>query len=324
MMKMVKNAEAEITRKRKFPSEIVVLVAFVLLFIAFSIISPNFITLKNLMNVLMYASILGVIATAMTMVILSGGLDISVGSVIGLTATITAVVVNDGYGVVAGIASGVVVGGVCGLINGFSITILRVNPLITTLATMSLFRGIAGVLVNGISVVIVGDEIQWIGMGYIADIIPICSVIMLASFAVIWYVLKYTPFGRKVYAIGGNAEASRLAGINVRNVRLIIYIVCGLMAGLGGVIMASQTGCGVPMAGEGYEMDVIAAVILGGTALSGGKGKILGTLIGVLILAVLSNGLTLLSVGMYIQKIIKGLVLLGAVVFDVVRGGGYK
>jgi ribose transport system permease protein len=189
---------------------------------------------------------------------------------------------------------------------------------------MSIFRGTALLTTNGLSQIISNQDFKWLGRQYFYGIIPVCVIITLILFLIVGYVLKYTPFGRKIYSIGGNPEASRLAGINVSRVRWIAYTTCGLMAGLSGVLTASQTGAALPVAGLGAEMDVIGAVVLGGVSLAGGKGKIAGTFLGVLILATLSNGLTLLNVMSFWQTIAKGFVLLFAVALDVARGGGYK
>jgi ribose transport system permease protein len=276
------------------------------------------------MNVLLYSSVIGISACGMTLVLLMGGLDISVGSIFGLSAILAGLVLkstnNAFLGVIAGLATGIV----CGLMNGALITKLKINPLITTLATMSIFRGTAMLLVNGLAVIIASESFKLIGRKYLFNSLPISVLIMMVLFIFIGYLLYYTPFGRKVYSIGGNAEASRLAGINVNGIRLNVYSINGLLAGLSGVILASQTGAALPVAGTGAELDVIGAVILGGVALSGGKGKIYGAFFGVLILATLQNGLTLMNVPSFWQTVAKGFVLLFAVTLDVARGGGYK
>jgi ribose/xylose/arabinose/galactoside ABC-type transport system permease subunit len=308
----------------KVTTVVTVLLAYVLLFVLFSVIAPYFLTLRNIMNMLLYSSVIGITVTGMTMILLSGGLDISVGAVIGLSGMVAGIAVKYGVPVPAAILLSLVTGALCGTVNGLLITKLHINPLITTLATMSIFRGIALLTTNGLSQIISNQDFKWLGRHYLVGIVPVCVIITLILFLVVGYVLKYTPFGRKLYSVGGNPEASRLAGINVNRVRWIAYMTCGLMAGLSGVLTASQTGAALPVAGMGAEMDVIGAVILGGVSLAGGKGKIAGAFLGVLILATLSNGLTLLNVMSFWQTIAKGLVLLFAVALDVARGGGYK
>ncbi|MCG8402843.1 MAG: ABC transporter permease [Firmicutes bacterium] len=199
----------------------------------------------------------------------------------------------------------------------------KINPMITTLSTMSIFRGIAYLSNNGISIVINDSAFKWIGRGYIGPI-PFIILLMLISFAGIWYLSKYTAFGRKIYATGSNYRASYLSGINTDRVIWIVYTLSGMMAGISGILMAAQSGAGLPIAGEGYEMTVISACILGGTSLSGGKGSIVGTFLGILMLTTISNGLTMLTVPTFWQQIIKGVILLISVLIDVIRSGGYK
>lgn len=305
-------------------TDLTVFGAYILLFTLFSVISPFFFAYNNIMNIFLYSSVIGISASAMTLVLLSGGLDISVGSIIGLSGVVAGMMLQWVDSAMLAIMAGLFVGILCGVMNGLLITKLKVNPLITTLATMSIFRGTAMLLVNGLAVIVSNAKFKILGREYIFNAIPISVIIMVILYVLIGYILYYTPFGRRVYSIGGNSEASRLAGINVSNVRLIVYTICGLFAGLSGVIMASQTGASLPVAGTGAELDVIGAVILGGVSLGGGKGKIYGAFFGVLILATLGNGLTLMNVPSFWQLVAKGFVLLFAVVLDVARGGGYK
>lgn len=311
-------------KKRTLSTEMTVLIAYIAIFVIFSFIAPYFFTVSNLMNIFLYSSVIGICATGMTMIILSGGLDISVGSIIALSGMVTGLIMSKGGNVVIAIIAGLITGAICGAINGVLITRFKIVPIIATLATMSIFRGTAMLTTNGQSQLISADSFKWLGRGYFLNFIPYCVIIMAIMFLAIGYILKCTPFGRKVYSIGGNSEASRLAGINVSNIRFVIYVVCGLLAGLSGIVTASQTGTAIPAAGTGLEMDVIGAVVLGGTSMNGGKGSIVGTLLGVLILATLSNGLTLMNVMSFWQTIAKGIVLIIAVMLDVARGGGYE
>ena len=309
--------------KKNMTTITVLLIIYALLILVFSLLTPYFLSIRNLFNIGQYASVLGLIAIGMTIVILSGGLDISVGSIVAVTGMIVATTFPENGSVILMIALGLAIGLVCGSINGFLIAYAKITPIITTLATMSIFRGVAYLWTDSISVFIVNDNFKWIGRGYLG-VFPIPLILMLLVFLVFWGILKYSGFGRKVYAIGGNAQACYLSGIIVRRVQLKIYIVCGVLSGLAGTMLASQTSSGLPQAGLRIEMDIIAAVVLGGTTLAGGKGHVFGSLIGVLILATLGNGLTLLNVPSFWQLIVKGFVLLFAIVLDVVRSRGYS
>jgi ribose/xylose/arabinose/galactoside ABC-type transport system permease subunit len=188
---------------------------------------------------------------------------------------------------------------------------------------MSIYRGFAFISNNGISLPIVNVDFGFLGRGYVG-VFPVSLILMFLVFILFGVIMKYSAFGREVYSIGGNSKASHLAGINVRLIRLIVYIICGATAGLSGTILASQIGAGVANGGTGYELDVIAAVILGGTSLSGGKGTILGSLFGVLILVTMNNGMNLLGIQAFWQMVAKGVILMLAVILDVIRGGGYE
>jgi ribose transport system permease protein len=310
-------------KKISFSTEMALLLAYLVMIIFFAIASPYFLSIRNFLNIGLAASIIGIAATGQTLVLLSRGLDISVGSIIGFVGIVTATMMQSGMSVPGAVLVGLTLGFGCGLINGLIITKLRINPLITTLATMAIFRGLAFVYSEGLSVLITNPSFKIIGRQFILGI-PVAVIIMVILYVGMGYLLNYTKLGRSIYAVGGNPHASHLSGINVDRVRLTLYAICGVTAALSGVVLASQTGTGLPQAGTGMELDVIAAVILGGTSLAGGKGKITGTLLGVLILATLNNGLILLNVPSFYQMIAKGGVLLIAVMFDVLRGGGYK
>jgi ribose transport system permease protein len=217
----------------------------------------------------------------------------------------------------------IVVALVCGMINGFSVAFLRINPIITTLGTMMIYRGIAFKITEAKALGVTGVFFSAVGSGRILGI-PVSVYIMLGLYLLVHIMLTYTAYGKRVYAVGGNPEASFISGIDVKMVRFWGLVVSGAAAGLAGLVFVSQVGATVPTAGQGGLMDVITAVILGGISLSGGKGKVAGTLIGVLILAILSNGMVLLSVQSYYQAIVKGGVILMAVFVDSVRGGGFK
>jgi ribose transport system permease protein len=310
--------------KFSITTEFTVFIAYIIVFILFSILAPYFLTVRNVMNIFMYSSVIGIAATGTTLVLLTGGLDISVGAVIGITGVVSGLIQQATGNIALAILSGLITGILCGAFNGLLITRLKISPLITTLATLSIFRGIALLSTGGLTLIIASKSFKVLGRGYLLNIIPYSVIIMATLFIYFGYLLHSTPFGRKIYSIGGNAEASRLAGIKVNVVRFIVYVIGGLVAGLSGVIVASQTGASLPTAGTGAELDVIGASILGGVSLSGGKGKVYGTLFGVLILATMNNGLTLMNVQTFWQTIATGCVLLLAVILDVARGGGYK
>ena len=253
----------------------------------------------------------------MTMVIISGGIDLSVGSVVALTGTLVAQLSHQmpiGEAVALAVCAGLVVGA----FNGAAITLLKINPLIATLGTLSIARGLAFILSGGLTQTIDNEPFGFLGRGFVAGV-PFQVLVMLVLFFLTAWVLRKTVFGRSLYAIGGNRAASRLAGLPVNGVQLAVYVLSGFSAALGGVFLASQLSAGAPAAANGIELSVIAAVILGGTSLSGGKGTMGGTLLGVLILGTLNNGLTLLNVSSYYQEVARGVVLLLAVGLDQLR-----
>lgn len=297
-------------------TELTMIVAFVVVCVVFTIKSPYFLTMNNMLNIGLHSSIIGVSATGMTVALVCGGFDISVGAIMALTSMVCAAITQDlGLTSIVAIAGGLACGLLCGVINGALITVTKINPLITTLSTASIFRGIAYLYNNGLSVIISNPEFKAIGRKYILGI-PTLLIIMVVSFVVMWYVMRYTPFGRKVYAVGGNEEASRFSGINNRLIRFSAFTICGFMAGISGIMMAAQAGAGIPTGASGYEMDIISACVLGGISTSGGKGSIIGSFFGILLLGALQNGMTLCAIPTFVQMIIKGSVLLAAVALD--------
>ncbi|WP_028452138.1 ABC transporter permease subunit [Chitinilyticum aquatile] len=286
-----------------------------------AVMSPDFLTVGNLLNVMRQVSINALIAFGMTLVILLGGIDLSVGSILALSSVFTAMLIaNFGIDPVAATCIGVAAGAAMGAANGLIIAKGKVAPFIATLATMTILRGLSlqfseGRPVTGLN----SDFFSMLGGGYIANLIPIPVVGMLVMFGVFWFVLKKTVFGRHVYAVGGNEEASRLSGLSVDSVKIWVYTISGAMSAMAGIILTSRLNSAQPTAGAGYELDAIAAVVLGGTSLTGGRGWIFGTLVGALLIGVLSNGLNLLGVSSFYQLVVKGIVILLAVLMD--RGG---
>lgn len=293
------------------------LLGFALLTIILSILSPNFLSLDNILNILRQVSINALIAFGMTFVILTGGIDLSVGSMLALAAALTAGFMASGMDPILAMLLGLLAGALMGALNGFVITKGKVAPFIATLATMTIFRGLALVYTEGRPITGLSKDLSFelMGRGYFFGI-PVPVIWMLISYAILYFILKKTTFGRRVYAIGGNEEASILSGIKVDRVKIWVYSITGLLSALAGIILTSRLNSAQPTAGTAYELDAIAAVVLGGTSLSGGRGWIFGTLVGALIIGVLNNGLNLLDVSSFYQQVVKGGVILLAVILD--------
>ena len=292
---------------------------------------PSFLKTKNLLNVANQIVVIAIIAVGMTMVIITGGIDLSVGSLIALSAVVATLLIRDAAGAesaspfamvlccLAGIAACAAVG----LFSGVLVTAFGVPPFLATLGVMLVARGRALIVTHGQSVYQVPDSFVWLGGG--ADVlgIPNAVVLMIGLYAAAHVVMTRMTLGRYIYAVGGNAEAARLSGVPVRRVLLLVYTVGGALAGLGGIVMASQLKSGAPTYGQMYELYVIAAVAVGGTSLAGGEGQILGTLIGAFIIAVIQNGMNLTGVESSQQMEVLGLIILGAVLLDRLKTGGW-
>ena len=295
---------------KKIFSRLGPLLALVVLVILVTIMSPTFVSPANLLNLLRQVSINAVIAFGMTFVILTGGIDLSVGSILALSGAVTASMLASGFAAPLALLAGLVLGAIFGLLNGI---------FIATLATMTIFRGATYVFTNGNP--ITGAKMnssflfQFMGRGYLLGI-PFPIIIMLVAYGVLFVLLHKTSFGRKTYALGGNETAARIAGVRTKMVTMLIYTISGLMAAIAGIILTSRLSSAQPDAGTSYEMDAIAAVVLGGTSLAGGKGRIFGTLIGALIIGTLNNGMNLLGISSFYQQIVKGIVILIAVLLD--------
>lgn len=295
------------------------LIVFVAMCIGFSILSPHFLTVDNFVNIARTMPIVGIVAIGETLVLIAGGVDLSVGSVAALSGVVTGLLWEKaGLPIGLAAAAGLLSGALVGLANGLLVTRLRINALITTLATFSIVRGLAFVLTNAQMNQLTDPRFLWLGRGQISGI-PTPFVLMILLYVVFHLVLRHTPFGRDLYAIGGNPTASRLAGVPANRYLLAVFVLCGLLAALGGLVQSSQLAAGTPQLATGLEFTVIAAVVLGGTSLAGGKGTLAGTLIGVLILRTLDNGLILVNLSSYWQQVARGAVLILAVGFDVLR-----
>jgi ribose transport system permease protein len=293
----------------------------ILICVLFAVLTPNFLTENNIINVVRQASINIVLAAGMTFVILTGGIDLAVGSVLGLTAVI-AVVVSLVPGLSWAAVPAALLGGlVIGVLTGMIVAYLGLPPFIVTLGTYTAIRGAAYLMAGGTTVINSQINFAWIGNGYLGPV-PWLVIIALLTIAVSAFILQGTVLGVHVYAVGGNPQAARLTGIPVSFVLIFVYGVSGLLSGLGGAMSASRLYSAQGQLGIGYELDAIAAVILGGTSFSGGIGNVFGTLVGALIIAVLNNGLTLLNVSFYWQLVIKGAVIVLAVTLDKLRTRG--
>lgn len=318
---MKANTETAPAEKRNFMGNVTQklgpLLGLIILFIIVSVLNTSFLEPLNILNLLRQVSINALIAFGMTFVILTGGIDLSVGAILALSSALTAGMIVSGVDPIIAILVGCVLGAAMGMVNGLLITKGNMAPFIATLATMTIFRGLTLVYTKGNPITGLGDNhfFQLFGRGYFLGI-PVPAVTMLVIFIILFIILHKTPFGRKTYAIGGNEKAAFISGIKVPRVKVMIYALSGLLAALAGAILTSRLNSAQPTAGTSYELDAIAAVVLGGTSLSGGKGRIVGTLIGALIIGTLNNGLNLLGVSSFYQMVVKGIVIIIAVLLD--------
>lgn len=281
-------------------------------------LSPFFLTLANLTNVVLTMSVIGIVSIGMTYVMLAGGIDLSVGSTMGLSAVVAATFAKNGSPFILVVLIGLGIGFLIGLVNGLAITRLRVPPLIATLAMLSVAKGLQLIYSRGVTVFGLGDAVGWLGHGSIGPI-PVPIVLLLLLYALASISLGRTAFGRKVYAVGGNERAARIVGIPVERIKISVYILSSTLASFGGLILISRLDSAPTVIGIGLELDTIAAVVIGGTSLTGGKGGVWGTLIGVAILALIQNALNLLNVSPYFTQLVQGLVIFTAVAIDMNR-----
>ncbi len=290
--------------------------AFLLLTCILAIISPPFLTTSNIINILRQISVNGIIAVGMTLVIITAGIDLSAGSIVALSAVIAASYAHSGtYPLIVPLALGVISGLACGLINGVLIAKKRLAPFIVTLGMMTAARGMGLVYTSGRPVINLSDSYDKIGGGYFWGI-PIPVIIFLAVVLCGIFILHYTRFGRYIFAVGGNKFAAKVSGINTDRIIISVYAITGALSGLAGIVLSSRVMSASPATGQGYELDAIAAVVIGGTSLSGGVGTIAGTVAGALIIGVMNNGLDMLNVSSYWQLVVKGLIIVLAVLLD--------
>ncbi|MFD2131970.1 ABC transporter permease [Pseudogracilibacillus auburnensis] len=294
---------------------IVVLLVLVLIVTS---INPKFMTMYNILNVFRQVSINGLIAFGMTFVILTAGIDLSVGAILGLTGMILGLMITSGTPDFIAIVAVLLMGALLGLFNGVLISKIKLQAFIVTLATMTAFRGITMIISDGIPAMNVTSNapiLDFFSQGSVLGI-PFPMILFIASFLILLVLLQNTSFGRGVYAIGGNEEVARLSSIPTDRIKTMVYVISGFMSSLAGVILTSRLSSSQPTAGMTFELDAIAAVVIGGTSLLGGRGRLFGTFIGVLIIGVLNNGLNIIGVSAFYQQFIKGVVILLAVILD--------
>jgi len=292
--------------------------SLIILFVALSIASPYFLTANNLASVARQTAVFNTMALGMTIVIITGGIDLSVGSILGLAGLGGAMALEAGDPVVVGVLIGIAIGTACGLLNGFLITRLRIPPFVVTLGALGIYRGVALIISNGLPVHKIPSGFSFIGEGNLLGVPFVLWMLVICAVAV-HVILEHTRLGRYAFAIGSNRVASVYAGIPVNFHITAVYAIGGALSGLAGMIEASRLMTGQPTAGQGYELQAIAAVVIGGGSLNGGEGSVVGTLIGAFIMGLLSNGADLLNISNYWQQVIIGSVIILAVTLDEVR-----
>ncbi|MEM7488614.1 MAG: ABC transporter permease [Pseudomonadota bacterium] len=321
---------ASVDRKRQlgeFLRKYGILLALAVVCLCLAVLNEFFLTPRNILNVLRQTSINGILAIGLTFVILARGIDLSVGSVVALAGVVAAsfattssgaAVAGGPYPVVLALAVGLLVGGACGAASGLVVARFSVPAFVATLGMLSAARGLTLLYSDGRPIPALTDEFRWIGTGDIWGV-PMPVVLFALVFLAAWWTLSQTRFGRHVYAAGGNPHAATVSGVNVSRIRFLVFVISGALAGLAGMILAARTGSALPQAGVAYELDAIAAVVIGGTSLAGGVGRVTGTVVGALLIGVVNNGLDLMGVESYYQLVIKGLLIVAAVMLDQTR-----
>ncbi len=295
-----------------------IVIAFLLICVLLAFLSPVFRTVNNFILILRQTSIYGIMAVGMTFVILTGGIDLSVGSVLALSGAICAGMLKSGMALPGVLAITLAVGVGVGLFNGIAVTAGRITPFVVSLGMLTIARGLTLIYTKGYPISGFDAEFRLIGGGYLLGI-PIPIIIFLGIVLLAYIILTQTRLGRYIYAIGGNEETVKLSGVNANFFKSLAYVICSLTAAISALISTSRLNSGGPQAGVGYELDVIAAVVIGGTSLSGGRGSIWGTFIGALLIGVINNGMNLLGISPYFQQVVKGFIIIGAVLLDRLR-----
>lgn len=306
-------------RKREFLGRYGLVLALGAEIAFFALLSPYFFTAENLLNVSLQTSIIAIIAVGMTFVILTAGIDLSVGALVAMSGVLATSVLQLGlawtWSLLLALVVVVVLGAISGSIAGLFVTKFNITPFIVTLALMTIWRGLAYMYTDGRPIWGLPEEFSLIAAGRVFHV-PFPTIMMVGVYGWAHVVLNHTRFGRYVYAVGGNKEAARLAGIDTKKILVSVYIICGVLASLSGMLLASRMNSGQPNAGQMYELDVIAAVVVGGASLFGGRGTVVGTFLGAMLIGILRNGLNLLNVNSYVQQVTVGLVILAAVLLD--------
>lgn len=298
---------------KKFSTLFILLVLVVI----FSIASPNFLRINNILNVLRQVAVISMLTAGMTYVIISGGMDLTVGAYLGLTGVLAAKFMGAvGLPVPVAVILTMLVVTLLGIVTGSLIVGLDVSAIVITLGMMTVVRGLAYIISGGLPVYDIPESIVFLGQGYVMGI-PVPVIVMLVIVVIMGLILKYSYFGRYVYAIGGNVEAAKLAGVSVNKITISLYGISAFLASIAGIVLTGRISSGAPASGTGTEMDVVTAVVIGGVSVNGGKGSMLGAFLGAVIMGILSNGLTIMNINEYYQQVVKGIVLILAVAFDV-------
>ena len=305
-------------RKSALYDYLPLMIAFVLILLFFGVTTKHFFAVRNFLNILLYAANVGIMCCTMTLILVSGNIDLSIGSVIAFGGIVLGSTLQRGVPVGLAILATLAACTLTGVYNAIMITRIHVNAFITTLAGMQMFRGFAYLITGGKAINIGDAVIKQIGRGYLGPI-PNAVIIMVLLVVLFAFISIYTTFGRRIYVIGGNQQVAYLSGINVRNTMTGLFILNGLMCGITTLVYCSQLGAAMPQNATGFEFDVITAVVLGGTSMAGGKGTIVGSIIGALLIGTLNNGMVMMNVQSYWQDVIGGIVLVIAVIFDIIK-----
>jgi len=299
--------------KYNYFQEFILLVVLLVLGTIFSLLTDTFLTIPNILNVLLQISIIAILGFGVTIIIISAGIDLSLGSVMALVGMGTAAILTSSTpSIFLAILGGLLIGGIVGFINGITVAYIHLPAFIATLAMMSIARGVALVVTNAIPIYNLPESFLFLGSGFLWGV-PTPIYVMISLYFILDFILRKTKFGRYTYAIGGNEEATRLSGINIKRYKLLVYVVGGICTGVAGILFTARLGSGQPTAGVGYELDAITAAILGGTNLFGGSGNLIGTLIGAFVMGVINNGQALLNISSYVQNIVRGIIVILAV-----------
>lgn len=291
----------------------------IIMVVGVSLISDKFLSISNILNILRQISVNAIIAFGMTYCILLGGIDLSVGAVICVSGVMTALMINGGINVYIAMLCGVLIGTAVGLFNGVLVSRTGIPAFVVTLCSQSICNGLAYLITSGSPITCSDEKFTVFGNGYVLGVIPVPVVIMLAVFVIVLFLLTKTTYGKYIYAIGGNRDCARYAGINIEKTETLAYVLAGTLSGVAGVILAARMYSGQPNAGDGYELNAIAATVIGGASMSGGIGSVAGTILGALVIGIMNNGLNLMKAQYYYQTIAKGVVILAAVLLDIYK-----